>query len=141
MGALHIQKGFEAQDDHYMHADYLEVPVVVRAELPLRLPVAPFLVTGWAPAREVSCGGLAVLAFPGGTPPDPVPLECSHFRQRLLDVGWVAGAGVAVRFGRWALALQARTTRGVRDLTPEYETIDTRNCMDSYLLTAMWRAP
>ena len=90
---------------------YLEMPILLKLT-PLRRRIRPVLFAGPAPALQIGCDFQVIL------PNQPVSATCAEagFSVRDLDVGLVAGAGMEIRWGQSALALEGRYTTGVRSI-------------------------
>ena len=141
--ALYMEKGFTRGSGSQMHLDYVEIPILIRATLPLVLGrVRPVLHAGVAPAREIRCRGWLTGTFTShGLPPPPVrqPLNCSLNRTRLRDVGAVGGAGFAVGLGGLTLTVESRYSEGLEDLYPISDYTWVKNRGLSILLTGTLR--
>jgi hypothetical protein len=90
---------------------YLEMPILLKMT-PLRRRVRPVLFAGPAPALQIGCDFQVIL------PNQPVSATCAEagFSIRQLDLGMVAGAGLEIRWGQSALALETRYTSGLRSI-------------------------
>jgi outer membrane protein with beta-barrel domain len=90
---------------------YLEMPILLKLT-PLRRRIRPVLFAGPAPALQIGCDFQVIL------PNQPVSATCAEagFSVRDLDVGLVAGAGMEIRWGQSALALETRYTSGLRSI-------------------------
>jgi hypothetical protein len=95
---------------------YIEMPILFKLT-PLRRRVRPVLFAGPAPALQIGCDFQVIL------PGQPVSATCAEagFSVRELDLGLVAGAGLEIRWGQSALALEARYTSGLRSLLEDAE--------------------
>jgi len=141
--ALYTEKGFTGGSGSQMHLDYVEIPILIRATLPLVLGrVRPVLHAGVAPAREVRCRGWLTGSYSSyGLPPPAVrqSLNCSLNRTRLWDVGAVGGAGFAVGLGDLTLTVESRYSAGLADLYPISDYTWVKNRALSILLTGTLR--
>jgi hypothetical protein len=90
---------------------YLELPILFKVT-PLRRRIRPVLFAGPAPALQIGCDSQVIV------PNQPVSATCAEagFSVRELDLGLVAGAGLEIRWGQSALALEGRYTSGLRSL-------------------------
>ena len=138
--ALYAEKGFTEGSGYQMHLGYVEIPILIRAKLPLVLgTVRPVLHAGVAPAQEVLCSGRTsgiFLAFGPPRPPVFEPLDCSHNRTRLWDVGAMGGAGFSFDLGEVSATVETRYSAGLVNLYPNSQGHRSENRGWSILLSA-----
>jgi hypothetical protein len=97
--------------------DYVEVPVMLRADAPISSAIKPFAFTGPSFDFKVSCGADAV---GNGT---PFSVNCGQitsgtgtFKPRTLDIGWVLGGGLGFDYHDRRIGLSARYEAGLRSI-------------------------
>jgi hypothetical protein len=90
---------------------YIEMPILFKIT-PLRRRIRPVVFAGPAPALQIGCDFQIIL------PSQPVSPSCAEagFSVRDLDLGLAAGAGVEIRWGLSAFALETRYTSGLRSI-------------------------
>jgi hypothetical protein len=99
--------------------NYLEVPLMLRADAPMSTSVKPFAFTGPAFDFKVSCGGDGVAN--GVT----TSFSCDDLKSgsggavtsRTFDVGWVLGGGLGFPFHNRRISLSARYELGLRTIS------------------------
>lgn len=94
---------------------YLEVPVMVRGDLPLSSAVKPFAFTGPALDFKLSCSSDEVV---GGNVTNS--FDCDQIpglKLRTMDVGWVLGGGLGFDYHNRRISLGARYELGLRTLS------------------------
>ena len=99
--------------------NYIEVPLMLRGDAPVAMPVKPFAFTGPAFDFRVSCGSDAVAS--GRTTSascDEVEASSSSGLEfRKFDVGWVFGGGLGFDVHDRRVSLTARYEVGLRGIT------------------------
>ena len=98
--------------------DYLEIPVMLRADLPLASPVKPFAFTGPVIDFQVSCSGDEVT---GGK---TISATCKEIESAFssgakfqkLDYGWVLGGGLGFDYHNRRISVGARYELGLRSV-------------------------
>lgn len=109
LGVYYSQKGFRSTTpaDITANYDYIEVPVLVKASIPLDIPVDPYLLVGG------SVGMIVGNSFEFD-PANPTGSEVYEGYTKDLDYGLVFGAGVDLDMG---VAVDARFNLGLANIT------------------------
>ncbi len=129
---LYARRGWADGSESNLRLDYLEMPVLLRLAPEARRAVIPVVLLGVAPSTEVSCGGLRQPPMPTGFTRNNAaaqPMDCSSERQRQRDLGLVGSIGVDVPLRSMAITTELRHTRGTRDLTPLYSSVQRNRSM------------
>ena len=124
LGVYYSQKGYRSEVSAYatdltVNIDYIEVPVLVKASIPLGIPVDPYLLVGG------SVGMIVVKS--AETDPAVAPLNDSvESDTKDLDYGLVFGAGVDLDMG---VSIDARFNLGLANITESsnYEYMKNRS--------------
>lgn len=111
---LVARKGFE-RTEPTVHSAYLEAPLLLRADAAAGA-VRLFLLGGPAVAYEVACRVSYRQAGRNGRDCNARGQLPPSTATRAVDVSAVLGGGIAVRAGRGGLVVDARHTRGLRDV-------------------------
>jgi hypothetical protein len=113
LGVYYSQKGYRSEltspvtTDLTVNIDYIEVPVLVKASIPLDIPVDPYLLVGG------SVGMIVVKS--AETDPAVAPVNDSvESDTKDLDYGLVFGAGVDLDMG---VSIDARFNLGLANIT------------------------
>lgn len=107
---------------------YLEIPLLVRANLAPAAKVQPFLCAG--PSLGISLGGTFRSGFPG------IPDYDFSDDLKPADLGVALGGGVRIGMNRWALLDELRWTTGLSDLYDLEGNLDFINSVFSFTLGA-----
>ena len=138
---LYVEKGMSGPDVFDMRSTYLEMPVLLRFTSPRALwGFAPVVQAGFAPAREISCGGVTRPPSNGFHVPAPVALDCDWYRTDRTDMGFVLGYGARWGIGRFQLLVTRRSTRGMTDIGSDWERVTLKNRSNALLVTGTIRA-
>jgi hypothetical protein len=117
-----ITKGYTVTGPE-LRLRYLEVPLIVRLELPRQLArVTPYALGGIAPALKLSCS----LESWGC-----VQSTIGDRRIRAFDLSGVFGGGIELRGDRHAIGIEYRLAHGWRNIG--YENTTMRNIVVSHL--------
>jgi hypothetical protein len=121
--ALYSMKGMKSlgsnpQNYALFKLDYVDIPVMLRGDLPVTPAFQPFVLTGPSFDIKVSCGGDAVS---GGNTTTATCDEIeagssSGTKFRTLDVGWVFGGGLGFDFHNRRISFSARYEAGLRTI-------------------------
>lgn len=124
--ALWTPKGY-AVSSPSISVDYMEIPLLLRIDRPrtVEAPVQPFGYVGLAPAFLTRCSFHGTyVASPFGVPRtyeagcgEPDPMGRTE-EVRPFDLGWLVGAGIAVRFPVGHLDLEIRGGSSLLDVEP-----------------------
>jgi len=107
-----------------MVADYIEVPVLLHAQMRPRGIIAPFLNVGPNIALRVRCR----LHFEGGGVVSDGSCEGSQgVRSARFDFGVGAGAGIGLNIDGATLTLESRVTTGLRHFVLPTDVADARS--------------
>lgn len=129
---LYARRGWADGAESNLRLDYLEMPVLLRLAPEARRAVIPVVLLGVAPSTEVSCGGMRQPPLPTDFSQNnalPQPIQCNDERQRRRDLGLVGSIGVDVPLRTMAITTELRHTRGTRDLTPLYSSVQRNRSM------------
>lgn len=105
---LYSQQGAKLNEgggDLTLHLDYIQVPVLLRYDIPTHASVAPFIVLGPSVGFRVKCE-----ATQGSN-----SASCQQFASdnaKSVDVSGVVGAGLGFKVGKEELSVQARYGMG-----------------------------
>jgi len=97
--------------------NYLEIPVMLRGDLPLSSAVVPFAFTGPAVDFKLSCSSDEVVSGNVSN-----SFDCDQLpglKLRTVDVGWVLGGGLGFDYHNRRISLGARYEVGLRTITDE----------------------
>lgn len=121
--------GFPSSADFSLDLAYLEVPVLLRADLGRASSAArPFLVAGPMLAYRMSCSlGIDAGLFDISSGCDDVDEDGQSLDFASFDVGGTVGAGVAMRRGMREYTAALRYTHGLRSLSSEQSGVTNRN--------------
>jgi len=135
--ALYSAKGATQGATFRAAPDYLELPIMLQARLPIpALPVWPHVYAGIAPSWEMSCSVLAVGAFiPEGPAPPPTLEDCRGWLTDRLDLGTVWGAGIDIPLRHAQLTAEVRRTSGQRNIAQGYAPLSLYNQAWQFLLS------
>jgi opacity protein-like surface antigen len=92
-------------------ADYVELPVMLQLRFPSLSVVTPYLAGGPGFSLRLRCH----LEFLGGGLRTKEDCDAARAQSHRFDVGAVGGAGLNVRIGTATLAVEGRTTYGLRN--------------------------
>lgn len=118
---LYTQKGFSDNSDPNFDAtfkmDYIDLPVLLRYDIPVVGPIRPFFVAGPAFGLQAKC---ALQASGDGA---SASVDCDHlqdaeiqFEKKSFDMSGVVGAGLDFRLGGTTMMLGARYEHGFSDV-------------------------
>ena len=122
---LYSQKGFSDNSDPDFDAtfklDYIDVPVLLRYDIPVVGPIRPFFVAGPAFGLQMKC---AVAASGQGV---SASVDCDRigeesevqFEKKTFDMSGVLGAGLDFRLGGTTLMVGARYEHGFSDVVED----------------------
>jgi hypothetical protein len=99
--------------------NYIEIPVMLRGDAPVSMPVKPFAFTGPAFDFQVSCGS-DVIANGRSTSESCNDIESSAssgLKFNKFDVGWVFGGGLGFDVNNRRVSVSARYEVGLRTIT------------------------
>ena len=133
----YVQKGSEELDlsnsgslyAMHIHLNYVEVPVLFRADASPVGPVTPFAQVGPEVAFKLGCG-IVVSGLQGSYTCADLPA------QKSVDYGGVAGAGMEWKIGGRAFELSARFDLGLADA---FEGNNAKNRATTILLGTVFR--
>jgi hypothetical protein len=121
--ALYSMKGMKSlssspQTYATFKLDYIEIPVMLRADVPLSTSVKPFAFTGPSFDIKVSCGGDGLVNGKATT------ATCAQIESgfsngnkfQTLDVGWVVGGGLGFDIHERRVSLGVRYEVGLRTI-------------------------
>jgi hypothetical protein len=123
--ALYSQRGASQDIDSESSAtfklDYIDIPVLLRYDIPVAGPIRPFFVAGPAFGLQVKC---AVSAEGNGA---SASVDCDRigeesevqFEKRTFDLSGVAGAGLDFNLGGHTLMIGARYQHGFSDVVKD----------------------
>ena len=99
--------------------NYIEIPVMLRGDAPVSMPIKPFAFTGPAFDFQVSCGSDAVAngRTTSASCDDIASSSPSRGGFRKFDVGWVFGGGLGFDVNNRRVSLSARYEVGLRGIT------------------------
>ena len=118
---LYSQKGFSDNSDPNFDAtvkmDYIDVPVLLRYDIPVVGPIRPFFVAGPAFGVQAKC------AFEASGEGASASVDCDNlddseiqFEKKTFDLSGVFGAGLDFRVGGSTLMVGARYEHGFSDV-------------------------
>ena len=124
--ALYSMKGMKSlssspQTYATFKLDYIDIPVMLRADVPVSTSVKPFAFTGPSFDLRVSCGADGLLNGQATTAScDQIQSGFSNGSSfRTLDIGWVFGGGLGFDVHERRLSLSARYEVGLRTIATE----------------------
>lgn len=118
---LYSQKGFSDNSDPSFDAtvkmDYIDVPILLRYDIPVVGPIRPFFVAGPAFGLQAKCA-LEASGEGASASVDCDNLEDSEidFQKKSFDLSGVVGAGLDFRLGGTTLMVGARYEHGFSDV-------------------------
>ena len=118
---FYLQKGFQTTEQGVeitFAVDYVEIPVLLRIDVPVEGTIAPYFLVGPALGFKASC---EVTGSDAGV---EVSLDCDEAEVELkaLDLGAVVGAGLSFEAGPGDFQIQARYNYGFMSVDDsEYE--------------------
>ena len=122
--ALYSMKGMKSLSSNATNyatfkLNYIEIPLMLRADAPVSMPVKPFAFSGPAFDFQVSCGSDAVAngRSTSASCDDIESSSSSGLQFRKFDVGWVVGAGFGFDVNNRRISLSARYEVGLRGIT------------------------
>lgn len=121
--------GFPTSAEISLNLAYLELPVLVRADLGrARATTRPFLVAGPMLAYRMGCTvGIDAAIFSFTSDCDETDETGESLNLASFDVGGTVGGGLAVRRGARDYVASVRYTHGVRSLSSEQDGVTNRN--------------
>lgn len=123
--ALYSQRGASMDDgsgvDATIKMDYIDIPVLLRFDIPVVGPIRPFFVAGPAFGIQTKC---SIAAEGGGV---SASVDCDQFDEdpeanidnKSFDLSGVFGAGLDFRLGSRTLMVGARYQHGFSDVVKD----------------------
>jgi hypothetical protein len=117
----YLQKGLKSSEsgvDFTFALDYLEIPVLLRVDIPVEGTIAPYFVVGPALSFKAGC---EISGSDSGT---EVTFDCdeAEMEVKALDFGGIVGVGLSVEAGPGDFLVQGRYNFGFTTLDDsEYE--------------------
>ena len=129
---LYLQKGFHESEqgvDVTFALDYVEIPVLLRINVPVEGTVAPYFLVGPALGFKAGC---EVTGEEGGV---EVKVDCDEAEAEIksLDFGGVVGGGISFEAGPGNIHVGARYNYGLTSLDDSGEDEDVKNRAFSFL--------
>jgi hypothetical protein len=121
--ALYSMKGMKSLSSNSANyamfkLDYIEIPLMLRGDAPVSMPVKPFAFTGPAFDFQVSCGSDVVAAGNSTSAScDDIESSSSSLKFRSFDVGWVVGGGLGFDARGRKISVSTRYEIGLRGIT------------------------
>jgi hypothetical protein len=122
--ALYAMKGMKSLSSTTANSatfklNYIEIPVMLRGDAPVSIPIKPFAFTGPAFDFQVSCGSDAVAngRTTSASCDDIASSSSSGVEFRKFDVGWVFGGGLGFDVNNRRVSVSARYEVGLRGIT------------------------
>ncbi|MDQ6829914.1 MAG: PorT family protein [Gemmatimonadota bacterium] len=135
---LYSQKGGEApavEGTGGVHLDYFEVPLLLKAMLPVSpsQAIRPYLIAGPAVAFRIKCDLGSDVSGSGGRIDCDDPLLGGEAKSKSVDYGLLFGGGTDIRFGGGALRLEVRYDLGLSTIDGTQSRADVKNRVWSFL--------
>lgn len=122
--AIYSQKGFSDNSvpsaDVTAKLDYIDIPVLLRYDIPVVGPIRPFFVAGPAFGLQVKC------AIEASGEEASASVDCDglqdtevEFRKKTFDLSGMFGAGLDFHLGGHTLMLGARYEHGFSDVVED----------------------
>jgi hypothetical protein len=126
---------FRGQGVTLLSLDYLELPVLLVAQLPFDFRSRPYVIAGPAFAFETGC--TVEITSPAGTSEHDCDGPDFSESRRTADIGAVVGAGLQLPLGPGAVLVEGRYTHGLMNLIPEPASARASSRAASILLSYM----
>lgn len=123
--AVYSQRGASDNSDPNFDAtfkmDYIDIPVLLRYDIPVVGPIRPFFVAGPSFGLQVKCAiGIEGQGLNASVACDQIGQDSEiQFRNKTFDLSGILGAGLDFRLGGQTLMVGARYQHGFSDVVED----------------------